>query len=308
MPLIVNNSQVHLPRTTAEFIRLYSHFEESAKAFRSRPTQQVEPRGLLYVQQREFAATTPQDGSVSIIGSEDATTCHLVVLRHTGSGAVCLAHCDGSDAVTEVSMMVSTVKSLSVASQSGRLELHLVGGFIDDRRLSQKLTLQLLGAFDCQLEDVHLVTYCVTELNDVVKKGVHWPIIYGIAVDITKGEIFPAAFPDKSPDEDLRSARTFTGGPMINIYDAETQQLKIKPCFWFPFPDVDFWLAQKDEMILKGISTSPLVEPSHFVPHLRSTLRFLKEHPIPDNLLFPDGQPRIYKKNVNGLWERSSTH
>nr|XP_014347329.1 PREDICTED: protein N-terminal asparagine amidohydrolase isoform X3 [Latimeria chalumnae] len=275
MPLIVNNSQVHLPRTTAEFIRLYSHFEESAKAFRSRPTQQVEPRGLLYVQQREFAATTPQDGSVSIIGSEDATTCHLVVLRHTG-----------------------TV----------RLELHLVGGFIDDRRLSQKLTLQLLGAFDCQLEDVHLVTYCVTELNDVVKKGVHWPIIYGIAVDITKGEIFPAAFPDKSPDEDLRSARTFTGGPMINIYDAETQQLKIKPCFWFPFPDVDFWLAQKDEMILKGISTSPLVEPSHFVPHLRSTLRFLKEHPIPDNLLFPDGQPRIYKKNVNGLWERSSTH
>ena len=38
---------------------------------------------LLYVQQREFAVVSPADDVIDVIGSEDATTCHLIVLRHT---------------------------------------------------------------------------------------------------------------------------------------------------------------------------------------------------------------------------------
>lgn len=109
-------------------VRINFVFQENGRAFRSRPLVEVDPKCLLYVQQREFAATTPEDRksnyynprvllsiemwfinkiqsktvysmywntglflfsyfaeSVSVIGSDDATTCHLVVLRHTGN-------------------------------------------------------------------------------------------------------------------------------------------------------------------------------------------------------------------------------
>ncbi|KAM9125664.1 protein N-terminal asparagine amidohydrolase isoform 2-T2 [Pangshura tecta] len=263
--------------------------DEKARVLRGQPAQTVGPKGLLYIQQREFAVTTPKDGSVSILGSDDATTCHLVVLRHTGSGATCLTHCDGSNTQAEVSLIMSAVKSFSNDTECGRLEVHLVGGFNDDRQLSQKLTNQLLRTFDLQQDDVHLVTFCVTELNDREEKDNHFPIIYGI---------------DKGPDEDLRSARTLTGAPMTNIYDAKTEQLHIGPYFWMPFPHVDLWLEQDDKQILQNLSTSPLAEPPHFVSHLRSTLLFLKEHPFPADSLFPNRKPRLYKKTEEGLWER----
>uniref|UniRef100_A0A8U7NF60 N-terminal asparagine amidase n=1 Tax=Corvus moneduloides TaxID=1196302 RepID=A0A8U7NF60_CORMO len=275
-------------------IKLPRSVLEKAKLLRSQPAQIVEPKGLLYVQQREFAVTTPKDGSVSILGSDDATTCHIVVLRHTGSGATCLTHCDGSDTEAEVSLIMSSVKSFSNSTGCGRLEVHLVGGFNDDRQLSQKLTNQLLRAFDLQPEDVHLVTFCVTgkKENDP------------LAVNVKTAEIFPATFPEKGPDEDLRSAHVLTGAPLTNIYDAKTEQLRIGPYFWGPFPHVDFWLEQDDAQILQNLSTSPLAEPPHFVSHIRSTLTFLKEHPFPSRSLFPDRKPRIYKKNEEGLWEQ----
>ncbi|KAM6080126.1 protein N-terminal asparagine amidohydrolase isoform 2-T2 [Theristicus caerulescens] len=286
MPLLINGERIDLARPTGDMIRHYPHLEEKAKLLRSQPAQIVEPKGLLYVQQREFAVTTPKDGSVSILGSDDATTCHIVVLRHTGSGATCLTHCDGSDTEAEVSLIMSSVKSFSNTTGYGRLEVHLVGGFNDDRQLSQKLTNQLLRAFDLQPDDVHLVTFCVT------------------AVNVKTAEIFPATFPEKGPDEDLRSAHVLTGATLTNIYDAKMEQLHIGPYFWRPFPHVDFWLEQDDKQILQNLSTSPLAEPPHFVSHIRSTLTFLKEHPFPSRSLFPDRKPRIYKKNEEGLWEQ----
>ncbi|KAM3827200.1 protein N-terminal asparagine amidohydrolase isoform 2-T3 [Vipera latastei] len=279
---------------------------EQAKQFRSQPAQAVGPKGLLYVQQREFAATTSKDGSVSILGSDDATTCHFVVLRHTGSGAICLTHCDGSDTETEVMLMINAVKVLSPSTDCGRLELHLIGGFCDDRRLSQRLTSQLLRAFDRLLDNVYLMTFCVTELNDRQENGRHLPYIYGIAANVKTGEIFHATFPDRGPDEDMRSARVLTGAKMISVYDSKKEQLCIGPYYWMPFPHVDFWLEQSNQSILQNLSTSPLAEPPHFVAHIRATLLYLREHPFPDKTLFPTEKPRLYKKNAEGLWERVS--
>ncbi|KAM7091164.1 protein N-terminal asparagine amidohydrolase isoform X3 [Ciconia boyciana] len=279
MPLLINGERIDLARPTGDMIRAYPHLEEKAKLLRSQPVQIVKPKGLLYVQQREFAVTTPKDGS----------------------GATCLTHCDGSDTEAEVSLIMSSVKSFS---NTAGLEVHLVGGFNDDRQLSQKLTNQLLRAFDLQPDDVHLVTFCVTELNDREEKDIHFPVIYGIAVNVKTAEIFPATFPEKGPDEDLRSAHVLTGATLTNIYDAKMEQLHIGPYFWRPFPHVDFWLEQDDKQILQNLSTSPLAEPPHFVSHIRSTLTFLKEHPFPSRSLFPDRKPRIYKKNEEGLWEQ----
>lgn len=45
----------------------------------------IGPVGLLYVSQREMAAIAPHDKNVHIVGSDDATTCIIVVVRHSGS-------------------------------------------------------------------------------------------------------------------------------------------------------------------------------------------------------------------------------
>uniref|UniRef100_A0A9L0SMT1 N-terminal asparagine amidase n=1 Tax=Equus caballus TaxID=9796 RepID=A0A9L0SMT1_HORSE len=183
---------------------------------------------------------------------------------------------------------MNSIKSFSDHAQCGRLEVHLVGGFSDDRQLSQKLTHQLLSEFDRQEDDIHLVTLCVT------------------AVNIKTAEIYRASFQDRGPEQELRAARALTGGPMISIYDAKTEQLRIGPYSWMPFPHVDFWLQQDDKQILENLSTSPLAEPPHFVEHIRSTLMFLKKYPSPTNTLFPGNKALLYKKNEDGLWEKIS--
>ncbi|KAF6126120.1 N-terminal asparagine amidase [Phyllostomus discolor] len=94
---------------------------------------------------------------------------------------------------------------------------------------------------------------------------------------------------------------------MISIYDAKTEQLRIGPYSWMPFPHVDFWLQQDDKQILENLSTSPLAEPPHFVEHIRSTLVFLKKYPSPTNTLFPGNKALLYKKNEDGLWEKISS-
>ncbi|XP_051024010.1 protein N-terminal asparagine amidohydrolase isoform X3 [Acomys russatus] len=269
MPLFVGGQRVRLPRSAAELVRAHPPLEERARLLRGQSVQQVGPQGLLYVQQRELAVTSPKDGSVSILGSDDATTCHIVVLRHTGNGATCLTHCDGTDTKAEVPLIMSSIKSFSDHTQCGRLEVHLVGGFSDDRQLSQKLTHQLLSEFDKQDDDIHLVTLCVTELNDREENDNHFPIIYGIAVNIKTAEIYRASFQDRGPEEQLRAARALAGGP--------------------------------------NLSTSPLAEPPHFVEHIRSTLMFLKKFPSPENILFPGNKALLYKKNEDGLWEKISS-
>ena len=66
------------------------------------------------------------------------------------------------------------------------------------------------AAFHKQLVEIDLTLCCVGELNTTLRAGVNWPLIYGIGANIKTGEIFPATFPDKGPDQQLRSARHLT--------------------------------------------------------------------------------------------------
>lgn len=113
----------------------------------------------------------------------------------SGSGAVCIAHCDGSSTWSEVPLLVKTVTSLSNVSKEGRyerhrqththskvyfdqfwhsilmsffplpslcrLELHLVGGFNDESKTSHKLSLSILGIVLFKLLHVLLQYYYV---------------------------------------------------------------------------------------------------------------------------------------------------
>ena len=59
-------------------------------------SQVTAQENCLYVGQREMAVLTPEDG-MELVGSEDATTCHILVLRESTSSTVGLAHLDSED-------------------------------------------------------------------------------------------------------------------------------------------------------------------------------------------------------------------
>lgn len=94
------------------------------------------PPGLVYVGQREVAFLNPTS-TLNVLGSEDATTCHIVVMRNPDSGLTCLAHLDqvrakGLDLVVE-----------KLQSPNG-VEIHVFGGYEDENDTSEDLSLDLL--------------------------------------------------------------------------------------------------------------------------------------------------------------------
>lgn len=61
-----------------------------------------------------------------------------------GSGAVCLAHVDGADQENGISTLIARIQEASLGYPEGRLELHLIGGFMDLRGISEQLIVYLL--------------------------------------------------------------------------------------------------------------------------------------------------------------------
>lgn len=82
---------------------------------------------------KELAVTYPKNGSISILGSEDASICHIEIQKHAGNRATSLTHCDRTDTNAEVPFIMNSVKSFTDHAECGRLEVYLVGGFSDDR-------------------------------------------------------------------------------------------------------------------------------------------------------------------------------
>lgn len=85
MVLVLNGvMQDECPMDTNSLFMQHPVYRDYANHLLSIPTKTVSPVGLLYVGQRELAAVAPHDKGVTIIGSDDATTCIIVVLRHSG--------------------------------------------------------------------------------------------------------------------------------------------------------------------------------------------------------------------------------
>lgn len=212
MVLLFNGiAQDEPPPDSRTLFHNHSFYRDAAASFLSIPSKVIGAMGLLYIQQREMAVTVPHDKNVAILGTDDATTCIALVLRHSGSGAVGLAHLDGAGTEDAIVALIQRVQELSVGYAEGRLELQLMGGVSDNHNYSEELFYNILHTFHKQPVEVDLTVACVCELNTIVRNGVRWPIIYGVGINIKSGEVFPATFPEKGPDTPLRLARQLTG-------------------------------------------------------------------------------------------------
>lgn len=279
------------------------HLKEAAAHVASLPPKVVSPIGLLYLHQREFAVTLPQDKNVSLLGTDDCSTCIVVILRHTGSGATCMAHVDGADQESGITPLISRIQEVSLGYANGRIELHLVGGYMDPRGYSERLVISLLHAFHKEPVEIDLVFACIGEMNTTIRGGLAWPIIYGVGFNIKTGEIFHATFPDKGPDMALRSARQLTGSShLMDMYDCTLGVMRVGPYHYQPLRGVNLWLEQTDDFIVSQLSTAPEVELPHFASKIRTALKYMRDHPFPAVTVFQDNRPRYFRRDESGAW------
>ncbi|KAK2178381.1 hypothetical protein NP493_546g03164 [Ridgeia piscesae] len=246
MPLIVNGVEVtKLSSTIQEFLQFTSEkddqLKEKSKQLLEETCKEIGPQKLLYVNQREYAVVCPSDGS----------------------GVTGLGHFDGCGMEGGVEGMMNKISQLARGGPDGRYELHLAGGFLDDRKQSAKLSLDLIGLLMKLEEEVHLVTLCVTDVNDTLSGSTHFPIIYGLAVGVKTGVVMQATFPSRGPDMDIRSATHFAGlKKMMDIYNNESGQLRVGLYHWEPQKDIDLYLALSDPQIRQSKS-HPILRPEY---------------------------------------------
>ncbi|KAG5877396.1 hypothetical protein JTB14_037018 [Gonioctena quinquepunctata] len=200
--------------------------------------------------------------------------------------------------------MIQRVQDLALGYPEGRMELQLVGGYSDARHISEELFYNIMKAFHKHLVEIDLTLACVGQLNTTIRGGTPWPIIYGIGVNVKTGEIFSATFPEKGPEQSLRNARHLTGNhQVLDIYDCNMGLLSIGPFNYTPLRGADLWLEQSDEFILNNLSTSPDVEPPHYVAQIRATLKYIQENPFPAVTVFRDNRPHYFRRDEHsGLW------
>lgn len=225
---------------------------------------------------------------------------------------VSIGHFDGKSTEKGIKAMIASVMQLSRSqSYNGRNELHLFGGFLDTKGISSSLTISILEAVQKQDGLIHLCSACVTGFNNVVESGQHKPIISGIGVSIQDGEIYPATFKNKGPDEIIRHGRVFVGDErMVEVYNSNNKELQIVPYDsknTMPAECMEFFCNADDNVILQKLSTSPHCEPPNFASTVRATLLHILTHPQPLITVFPEGKPRIYKRsNGEENWTQTS--
>nr|CAB3264466.1 protein N-terminal asparagine amidohydrolase [Phallusia mammillata] len=280
-------------------------------------------QACLFIGQREIGSTGVFDENIKMLGTDMMTTCHAAVLRCPVTGATSLGHFDGSSTKTGILEMILAVHSISLVTnpelancQERQLELHLVGGFNDDRQLSEDLSISLLNEFHrlevefCSQLQIHLQTFCCSSMNTTTvaceNDLIESPVIFGLGVNISSGHLFPLVFHEnaRQPGKVIRGVRTFHGhAKMVNMYRWETNTVVIKPFTYEPFPNAAKWLELPDSIIKEHMSTSPEVEPPDFVAHIRDSLQYILCNPDPLVSIFSERKPLQYEI-TNKEWKK----
>jgi len=301
-----------VPGSLSDFLQKYvrsskceEFLEQETKSFSSED-------GVVYVGQREAGIMTPKaTHGLKYVGSEDATTCHIIIIRNQNSGKTALAHLDDvcPNALDHVTKQVCDGSK----NNQGKIEIHIFGGYEDEKDTSEDLSLRLIRYLIRSQFNFH-IGYCVIGCHntgygdDKAVKKYPRPKIYGVAVNVETGDIFPADFPDdsKGPDADLRHVRlSFRQYESYEEYEEvknylyqdfndETGEITIRPFRFVQSPDLPFIAKASDKFILENMSTSPKVEPKHFCSGIRNAVRLILQDPDSYQSIFAKKQPRKY--------------
>lgn len=212
MTIIIDSQPVsQIPDTVSEIYRRFPVLESDAAKLLLKPLHFVDkPEGVLYVTQKEYAVLSDNDENISIMGTDDATTCHIVVIINRQQSTACLAHIDSTDDVDELYRMVLNILGNEEKKSDSCLELSILGGYNDEMHKSEVLTLDLLQFYNQLPVKFKLVSFCVGSVNTRTNYGINWPILYGATINLrSEFAITPAKFSlsVRGPCLSLRSSR-----------------------------------------------------------------------------------------------------
>ena len=308
MVLYINGAPVSsCPASTQQLFSDHPYLVSRSREFKTLPVRHVESRGCLYVAQGEYSVVPNSDVRVKVVGSEDATTCHILLFKH--ANGVALTHCDGSS--HEGTSLKIMLEKLVQGSSDRTIDVYGIGGFLSDvkvkgSRESQKLSLKLIMMF-IRLDYIfNLSLWSCCELNTIkLSMLVLKPFHYGMCYDRTLNSVFPASFKSHGPESVVRNAFNWASykQSMTEVYDNLNHSISVLPFQNSENERFRYYCQLSDNTILSHFSTSPSAEPPDFVNKMRSVFFLLGNHPNPMQTLFPSGKCRIYVLQEDGQWK-----
>jgi hypothetical protein len=125
--VLVINQQIYSKKYSLENLAEQSDLIQSSRQFASsteikQPVEEISK--TIYVHQREFAVLGKDDpNGFHLIGSDDATTCHILLLDN--QVAVALAHLDGGQTRESIEQMLEELKQY--APHNTNYDAYLIG-------------------------------------------------------------------------------------------------------------------------------------------------------------------------------------
>ena len=280
--------------------------EKARRSILSKPVQHFSRDSnerVLYIHQGEVGHAVSNQADVII--SDKTTTCHVMAFR-SESPKNCpltsLAHidCDRYDDCVRSMIEAHIAHHYQTSKGKGRegekpsdskkmnLQVHVVGGFEDDRYSSAKISAWLMDtlAWNATLYKgilkMTLQTCVISCMNDTTDdNGISSPIGRGMGIDLFTGEVFLATADREvaGPAQQLRSARIWSGGDgALNlVHNSKSNNFVCKAFKYEAIPNMNELLRLSDHKMIRRTSTSPEVEESDFCVATRNTLRFLQE-------------------------------
>jgi hypothetical protein len=318
----------------------------------SRSDYSIKP--LIYIHQREvgYVSSLQYNQNGALLCSDSATTCHLLALRSTSlrdtphlknsSSSTQLAlgslsHLDSIGQEDCIRKMITT--HVQFHSQNNNysndnkpiMEIHLAGGFNDERGHSAETTdylLNLLSDLAFEYKDrirMKLSTCIVSTLNDTKHMGMMTTttmsqeeqsrhVVGGMSLDVNTGKLTLLHSIDdelRGPDSTLRHVRLWSSSPQVKnvstVHRPTFEGVTIEPFYYEPFPDMETFENLPDELILEYTSTSPHCEPYDFCNVTRKVCRFIREENVVD-VFGEEGmeQDIVHLWEGNNCWEKRS--
>ena len=94
--------------------------------------------------------------------------------------------------------------SAGLGVNTPRYDLTIIGGYTDERGISNSITNTLLDLVISSQTVFKLVVAVIGDVNTEYRAGLAWPRVYGGGVHLKTGEVFSAKFSDHGPDQDIR--------------------------------------------------------------------------------------------------------
>jgi len=206
--VLIINKQIYSRKCSLENLAEHNDLIHYSYQFAStneikQPLEEISK--TIYVYQREFAVLANNDpNGFHLIGSDDATTCHILILDN--QIAVALGHLDGGETRESIEQMLKELEQY--APQNTNYDVYLVGGFLDQphRQHSRPLSNEILDILS-RISNItfHLKLAAITPYNDHIINNIHYPMIYGVCFDINTKILRKMNFIDFGPAFRLRT-------------------------------------------------------------------------------------------------------